>query len=369
VKLEPFALERWQSEWEHHVLHNLSESGVHALMPSELLTPDEQQELLHQPLIYIQTNGTEALRSAIAALYPGATLNHVIVTNGSAEANFVATWRILEPGDEVVMVLPNYMQLFGVVRSFGATVVPVPLREDQGWAPDIEALDRAVNPKTRLIVVCNPNNPTGAVLSEDAMGAIVKAASRYGSWILADEIYRGAERDGRETPSFWGRYERVLATGSLSKAYGLPGLRIGWAVTPVETSGELWLRKDYLTIAPSALSDYLARKALAKRSWILDRTRTLLNTNYPVLETWLRRRASTLRFVPPRAGAITYVGYPWKVNSTELVKRLKDDQKVLIVAGDHFGMDGYLRLGFGNEPRDLAAGLARIDTFLDRLAA
>ena len=370
MKLEPFEMERMQSQWENLVAHNLSESGVHPMAVEELLEPGERDEVLRQRLVYVQSNGTEELRSAIAGLYPGAQVSNVVVTNGSAEANFISAWRLVEPGDEVVMVLPNYMQLWGTFRSFGANVVPVPLREEAAWAPDMEALRRAVGPRTRLIALCNPNNPTGAILSPGEMREIVDVAARHGAWILADEVYRGAERDGQETASFWGLYDRLLVTCGLSKAYGLPGLRIGWVVGPQEmSSSDLWARKDYLTISPSAVSELLARKALrpATRRRILERTRRVLRTNYPVLEDWVERRRAAFRLVPPRAGAIAYLHYAWPVNSTELVVRLRDEQSVLIVPGDHFGMDGYLRVGFGNEPEDLRDGLARIDGLLDKL--
>jgi len=326
---------------------------------------------LREPLVYIQSNGTEELRSAVARLHPGATADSVTVTNGTAEANFIAAWRLVEPGDEVVLILPNYMQLWGIVRAFGATVVPARLREETGWRLDADELHRVVGPRTRLIAVCNPNNPTGAILSEAERKEIVAAAGRHGAWILADEVYRGAERDGKETATLWGAYDRLLVTGGLSKAYGLPGLRIGWVVGPPSTVGELWGRKDYITISPGALSDRLARAALRPevRARILGRTRGILAANYPVLEEWLARRGDLFRLVPPRAGAIAYLRYAWRVNSTELVTRLREEQGVLIVPGDHFGMDGFLRVGFGNEPQDLRAGLQRIDAVLDRLPA
>jgi aspartate/methionine/tyrosine aminotransferase len=371
MKLEAFAMERLQSEWENRVRHNLSESGVHPMNVAELLAGEGLEALLSQRLVYIQSNGTGELRARIAALHPGAGADNVTVANGGAEANFIAAWRVVEPGDDVVMILPNYMQLWGVLRSFGAKVVGVPLREDQGWAPDLDALRAAVTPRTRLIVVCNPNNPTGAVLSQEARAALVDAAAGPGAWILSDEVYRGAERDGVETATLWGSYDRLLVTGGLSKAYGLPGLRLGWVVAPAALSAELWARKDYLTISPGALSDLLARRALDPqvRPRILERTRGILRTNYPVLEAWVERHRHAFRLVPPRAGAIAYLRYGWKVNSTELVLRLRDEQSVLVVPGDHFGMDGYLRVGFGNEPEDLAAGLGRIDAVLDRLDA
>jgi len=371
MKLEPFEMERMQSTWENRVAHNLSESGVHPMAADELVGPPEQAELLRERLVYVQSNGSEELRSAVARLHPGAGPENVTVANGTAEANFIAAWRLVEPGDEVVVVLPNYMQLWGVIRAFGATVVPVRLREEALWSLDADELRRAVGPRTKLVAVCNPNNPTGAILSEAERREIVAAAGRHGAWVLADEVYRGAERDGRETATLWGSYDRLLVTGGLSKAYGLPGLRIGWVVAPEAAAAELWGRKDYLTISPGALSDRLARAALRPetRARILARTRGILSANYPVLEGWVRRRGALFRLVPPRAGAIAYLGYGWPVNSTQLVNRLREEQSVLVVPGDHFGMDGFLRVGFGNEPEDLRAGLERIDAVLDRLPA
>jgi aspartate/methionine/tyrosine aminotransferase len=364
-------MERMQSQWENRVAHNLSESGVHPMAVEELLEPGERDALLRQKLVYVQSNGTEELRAAVAALHPGAGPDDVVVGNGTAEANFISVWRLVEPGDEVVMLLPNYMQIWGLVRGLGATVVPVHLREELDWAPDLDELKRALTSRTRLVVLCNPNNPTGSVLSAEVARRLVDVVAGHGAWLLVDEVYRGAERDGVETPTFWGGYERTVVTGGLSKAYGLPGLRIGWVVAPADLAAELWGRKDYLTISAGALSDVLARKALRPevRARILDRTRGILRANYPVLEAWVGRRRETFRLVPPRAGAIAYLRYAWKVNSTELVVRLRDEQSVLIVPGDHFGMDGYLRVGFGNEPEDLRAGLERIDGVLRSLDA
>ncbi|HEY3119389.1 MAG TPA: aminotransferase class I/II-fold pyridoxal phosphate-dependent enzyme [Vicinamibacteria bacterium] len=370
MKLEPFAMERMQSQWENRVRHNLSESGVHPMTVGELLGDEGPDELLRQELVYIQSNGTEELRAAIARLYPGADAANVLACNGTAEANAVVTWNLVEPGDEVVLMLPNYMQVFGLIRGFGGTVVPFPLREENAWAPDLDELRRVVGPRTRMIAVCNPNNPTGAILSAAEMREIAGLAARHGTWLVADEVYRGAERDGAETASFWGMHDRVLITSGLSKAYGLPGLRIGWIVGPADKIPDLWARRDYLTISTGTLSDALARRALRPdtRARILERTRRIIRENYPVLEQWLRRHPDAFHLVPPRAGAIAWVRYRWKENSTALVERLRDEQSVLIVPGDHFGMDGYLRIGFGNRPEDLGAGLERIDAVLQTLA-
>jgi len=359
MNLEDFAMERMQSEWENKVAHNLSESGVEPMRLDELLGASEFENVLSHRLGYGQSNGTEELRSAIAGLYRGADLHNVVVASGTAEANFISTWQLVEPGDDVVMILPNYMQVFGLVRSFGARIVPLWLKEGKRWAPDLGELRELVSSRTRLIVVCNPNNPTGAVLSHDEMRGIVAQAETHGAWILADEVYRGAELAGHETPTFWGMYDRLLVTAGLSKAYGVPGLRIGWVLGPREAAARLWARKDYLTISPSSLSDLLARKALSPRNRprILERTRSILRRNYAVFETWAKTYPA-LSWVPPRAGAIVYLRYSWPVRSLDLVLKLRNEQNVLVVPGAHFEMDGYLRLGYGNELKDLESGLA-----------
>jgi aspartate/methionine/tyrosine aminotransferase len=371
MQIEPFLMERMQSTYEHHVEINLSESGVHPLTLGELLddTP-EREALFSRVLCYTQTNGTPELRTEIAALYPGATVDHVEVTNGGAEANFIVCWSLLERDDEVVMMVPNYMQAWGLAGAFAGRVKPWPLVEGPGprWQPDLDVLARLVSPRTKLIAICNPNNPTGARLTASELDAIGAIADRHGAWVLSDEIYRGAELDGRETASMWGRGERVLITAGLSKAYGLPGLRVGWVVAPPATVETLWGYHDYTTIAPTALSDALATAALApvRRARLLERTRAILRANYPVVAAWLHSHSQAFSYAPPEAGAIIYVRYHKRVNSTALVTRLREEKRVLIVPGDHFGMDGFLRIGFGSELTALREGLSRLQHVLEQ---
>jgi aspartate/methionine/tyrosine aminotransferase len=364
MRLEPFAMERMQSTYENQVDFNLSESGVHPLRLGELVDdPASRDALLAEGLRYTQSNGTVPLRTSIAALYAGATPNHIQVTNGGSEANYITTWNLVEPGDDVVMMVPNYMQTWGLARAFGATVREWPLvNSGSRWGIDTDALAHVVSPRTRLIIICNPNNPTGARIEADDLDRIAAIAARHGSWILSDEIYCGAERDGRETPTIWGRYDRAIVTSGLSKAYGLPGLRIGWAVGPPALIASLWSYHDYTTISPGALSDLLARRALepARRARILARTRGILNQNFPIIAAWLDAHGGLFSYATPDAGAIVYARYHHPINSTELVTRLRQEKSVLIVPGDHFGMDGYLRIGFGDQPGYLREGLDRV---------
>jgi|HubBroStandDraft_4_1064222.scaffolds.fasta_scaffold00630_11 aspartate/methionine/tyrosine aminotransferase len=367
MKIQPFELERWQSLWENKVELNISESGVHPLSTSELVPEAATlQKILDVPQYYPQTNGSEELRSRIAELYPGAKAENVLVTCGGSEANFVATWALLEAGDEVVFMMPNYMQIAGIARAFGATVKPLWLREGLQWGIDIDELPRLIGPKTRLVAICNPNNPTGSVLKKEEREAIVAAAEKVGAWILADEVYRGAEFDGPMTTSFWGGYERILCTAGLSKAFSLPGLRTGWVVGPPKTVEKLWGYHDYTSIGPSMLTDRLASVALEpkRRAWILNRTRETLLRNYPPLRAWLDSHADSFTHVPPKAGAIAWAGLRRGENSLQMAEQLREKKSVLLVAGEQLGMESFVRFGFGGDAEHLQKALARVDEWL-----
>src|SRR5437899_846686 len=197
MKLDTFDLERMQSTYENQVEFNLSESGVQPLELGDLVDDGPAREqLMSEPLRYSQSNGTVALREAIASLYAGATADHVQVTNGGSEANYVVTWNLVEPADEVVVMVPNYLQTWGLARAFGGAVRDWPLQvagSPARWTVDCDRLEAIVSPRTRLIIICNPNNPTGARFEEADLDRIAAIAARHGSWILSDEIYRGAE--------------------------------------------------------------------------------------------------------------------------------------------------------------------------------
>ena len=364
-EFQPFMMERWMSKYEQDVEYNLSESGAHPISLGELLADDPEavDRLMATGLNYPYVNGTPGLRQSIAALYDGATSDGILVTVGAAEANYIATRTLLSAGDEIVVMLPNYMQIWGIARNHGLRVKTFHLREENGWEADLDELYETVTGKTKLIAVCNPNNPTGHILGEAEMDGMVRVAERVGAWILADEVYRGAERlTDEESPSFYGRYDKVVATGSLSKAYGLPGLRIGWVVAPPDTIEEVWARHEYVTISATMLSNLLAEVALSSevRPRLIRRTRGYIREGYPVLQEWMEGHGETFSLTPPEAAAIAFVRYHLDVSSTEFTERLRTEKSVLIVPGDHFGMDHHLRVSFGLPHDYLVPALDRI---------
>ncbi len=371
TKFVPFELERWQSTWENRVRFNLSESGVHPLSIQELLglAGASAMPLLEVRLGYSQSNGTDLLRERIAALYPGVSPDQVLVTTGSSEANFVTCWRLIEPGDKVAVMQPNYQQTWGLAQNFGAQVRPFQLHEKEGWEPYAEEIRTAIAPGTKLVVVTNPHNPTGHVLSDASRKVILDRVAEVGAWLLADEVYTGAERGGKTTPSFWGAYDKVVVVNGLSKAYGLPGLRVGWIVAPPALTQETWSRHDYTTIGPSGASDHLAAVALEPRvrDKLIERTRRILNTNYPVMEAWLKAFGDTFTWHAPQAGAICWARYRQAIPAAEIVEKVRAQHSVLLVPGDHFGMPSFLRFGFGGDLQHFEEALAETERALRRL--
>ena len=370
---QPFHMERMFSRLEKEVKYNLSESGVHPVLLRELVDRENGylQSLLDTDLNYPHTNGIPKLRQNIARLYQGGTPENVLVTIGAIEANYLVLKTLLAAGDEIVVMLPNYMQIWGLAKNHGLALKTFHLREETGWTPDLAELESMVTARTRLIAVCNPNNPTGCVLSESEMDAIINIADRVGSWILADEVYAGAERlTDEETPSFYGRYDKVLVTGSLSKAYGLPGLRIGWVTAPAGIVDDIWARHEYTTISATMLSNQLAALALSPevRSWLLRRTRSYIRRGYPVLQSWMDLHPGSFSLRPPDAGAIAFIRYHFDINSTQLVERLALEKSVLIVPGDHFSIDHFVRVSFGLPHSDLRPALDRFHEMIEELS-
>ncbi|MFC2055517.1 aminotransferase class I/II-fold pyridoxal phosphate-dependent enzyme [Chloroflexota bacterium] len=361
----PFMLERDMSVWENKVKYNLSESGVHPMTITDLAEGDNEfvERILTSELNYAQANGVPELRDNIAALYPDASRDNVIVTTGAAQANFTSILTALDPGDEIVVMLPNYMQIYGIGINYGLHVKTFSLKEELGWSVDIDEIGDVVSDKTRLIAVCNPNNPTGHIMTDDEMNAVIKAAERAGAWLLSDEVYAGAEHHQEEvTPSFWGRYDRVLAVGSMSKAYGLPGLRIGWVVAAANMVDEIWARQDYVTISASMLGNKLAAYALSPEVLprIIARTRQYVRSGYKNLDNWVQEHSDLLSVIPPQASAIAFVRYHKEVNSSELVQRLIKEHDTYIVPGDLFGLDHHLRISYGLSADFVNEGLSRI---------
>jgi aspartate/methionine/tyrosine aminotransferase len=362
MNFQNFDLEYFQSQFERSVEINLADSSVKCANVSDLLAGEDPRPLLELPLYYPEVNGTTTLRERIAALYPNASAANVLVTVGAAQANWLVCSTLLEQGDEVIVVSPGYRQVWGLARNAGCRVKETRLRAENNWRLDLNELESLASPKTKLISIVNPNNPTGSILSHEEMQKIVSICQKTGAWLHADEVYRGTELAGDETPSFWGTYERVICVNSMSKAYGLAGLRIGWAIAGPEMVEELWRRHEYTVIAAAGPSMKLAEIAFlpAKRKMLLDRQRELSRTGHTVLENWVREQEGRFSVSPAVATSIAFVGYNFDMPSAELADHIRRKASVLVAPGGYLGTENHLRITVGYEPERVMTALQRI---------
>jgi aspartate/methionine/tyrosine aminotransferase len=201
------------------------------------------------------------------------------------------------------------------------------------------------------------------------MRRIVERCEMAGAYLIADEVYQGAELADPITPSFWGMSDRVIVTSGLSKAYGIPGVRIGWIVAQPDVVAQCWMQHDYLTIGPNKLSDALARVAVEPtvREHLYGRTRTILNENEPVVEEWVASFGDFLTHIRPAAAAMAFIRYASDRPSETIADWVRTNQSTLIVPGSHLGLEGYLRIWTGGKPEFLREGLRRVGVGLEAL--
>jgi aspartate/methionine/tyrosine aminotransferase len=363
-------LEYFQSQFERSVEINLADSSVKCANVSDLLAGEDPRPLLEMPLYYPEVNGTTLLRERIAALYPNASATNVLVTVGAAQANWMVCGTLLEQGDEVIVVSPGYRQVWGLAKNAGCRVKETHLRPENNWRLNLDELESLAGPKTKLISIVNPNNPTGSILSREEMARIVSICQKTGAWLHADEVYRGTELAAGETPSFWGMYERVICVNSLSKAYGLAGLRIGWAVAAPEMIEELWRRHEYAVIAAAGPSMKLAEITLqpAKREMLLDRQRRLSREGHAVLENWVQAQDGRFSVSRAVATSIAFVGYNFDMPSAEFADHIRRKASVLVAPGGYLGTENHLRITVGYEPEKVRTALKRIGAVAAELA-
>lgn len=372
MRITPFAVEQWMNEFELQCTHNLAETCVASLTVAELLTladvgPAFLEQLLPLKLTYGAIEGSDRLRSAIARLYAHKGIHDVLVTHGAIGANALVYQALVGPGDRVVSVLPAYQQHYSIPESLGANVMRLELRPEDGYLPNVDRLRDLVTTDTRVIAFSNPNNPTGALMDRDALMEVVRLADRVGAYILCDEVYRGTTQVGDAlTPSIVDLYERGVAVGSMSKAFSLAGLRLGWMCGPKEVLKAAEVHRDYNTISVGMLDDALAALALEHAEAILGRSRQIVRTNLAVLSEWVRSEP-TIRWVRPTAGTTTLLHYDYPVPSRDFCVGLLEQTGVLFTPGSAFDLEGCVRIGYANSPLILAEGLERVRPYLRAL--
>lgn len=376
MKVETFTLERWMSTWEVKVDYDIAESGIYPMTVNELLdllpTAERDQtlaRLLDLRLGYTEARGTQQLRETIAATYASVSADEVLVTTGAIEANYLLFNSLLDAGDRVVAVYPAYQQLYAVAKAIGCDVALWKLKEEDGFRFALDELERLVTPATKLIVVNTPHNPTGAILAAEDLERVYRLAESVGAYVLSDEAYRWLDLPGGEplAPPMRELGTTAISVGTLSKPFGLPGLRIGWIAATEEIIRRCWATRDYISLSPARLSDALADVALRLRNPIVARNHEIVAANLVTADRWFAEHADLVSWTRPRAGLLALMRYHLEIPSLELSNKLAAEYSVMLAPGSAFGFEGYLRIGIGQTPRIFEEGLSRTAACLKQL--
>ena len=374
MRVDQFGVEVWMNEHEVQATWNLGETCIDSLTLDELLELSGHaeatlRELLTRKLTYGDITGAPRLRQLIAALYESVGPDRILLTHGAIGANFLAEYTLVEPGDRVVCVQPTYQQLYSVPASFGADVRLLRLRPEEGFLPNLDELRDLAGGRAKLICINNPNNPTGALMPLSLLEQIVEVARECGACLLADEVYRGLEHDRTVvTPSVADLYERGVSTGSMSKAFSLAGLRLGWIAAAPDVIGDCERHRDYTTISCSLLDEALAGVALQHKDRLLERNLRIMLSNAATLRDWIAAEPR-ISWVPPAAGTTAFLRYDYDLPSERFAQELFDFNGTFLVPGSCFATDGWLRVGYACSPAVLRGGLDGISGYLRQMEA
>lgn len=375
MKIEPFLLERWMTRHETHVKYDIAESGILPLSTNDLLQFEPEADraatleaLLQLPLGYSEARGTVALRTALASTYQSVSPDQILVTTGAIEANYLLFNVLLDAGDHVIAPYPAYQQLYTVPRAIGCDVSLWRVGPETNYRYDVDGLERLLTPRTRLIIVNTPHNPTGAMLSPADAARVYALAESVGAWVIGDEAYRWLSVPGGDpfAPPVVDMGSRGISVGTLSKPYGLPGLRIGWIAGPADIVEKCWSMRDYISLSPGKLNDALACLGLKHHDKIVARNREIIVANLAAASTWIDARRDVLSWTPPRGGLLALLKYNLPVDSLTLADRLATEYSVMLAPGSAFGYEHHLRLGIGQRPDLFAAGLVEAGRALDQ---
>ena len=369
MKIDPFGVEMWMNEFETNCELNLAETCVESLTIAELMAiarrnDDDLSALLPMKMTYGAIEGSERLRTAIAGLYETVAPERALVTHGTIGANELVHKTLVSRGDKVIAVTPTYQQHYSIPESIGAEVYRLPLRREDDFRIDLGALRRLTAGGAKLIAFANPNNPTGALMGRETLEEVAEIARAAGAWVLSDEVYRGTEQAGDAlTPSMADIYERGISTASVSKAFSLAGLRLGWIAGPQEVVERVMIHRDYNTISVGMLDDHFATMALEAAEKILARSRRIVRGNLATLAEWVAAEP-LIDWVRPEAGTTALLKYDLDMSSREFCVALLKETGVMFTPGSALGMEGYVRIGYANGPEVLKAGLTRVSDFL-----
>lgn len=370
MKIEAFAVEEWMNAYETGATYNIAETCVDSVSLEELfqLTGTDGaaflKDLCQRRLTYGDIEGAPVLRAGVCKLYKSLKPEEVIPTHGAAGANHHVFYSLIEPGDRVVSIMPTYQQLYSIPASYGAEMALLHLSQKNDYLPDLEELRRLAVPRTKLICINNPNNPTGALIPEQLLREIVEIARRVGAYVLCDEVYRHLTQEDVWCPSIVDLYEKGISVSGMSKVFSLAGLRLGWIATHDEAARKsFWSHRDYNLISCGMLDEAVAALALQHSEEILRRNRGIVRENLALLDAWVQRTEG-VHYTKPQAGTTALVYYDLPIDSYTFCRGLYQETGAFVTPGDCFEQPNSMRIGYACERTVLEKGLEAISSYL-----
>lgn len=370
MKIKPFAVEEWMNAWEVGAKYNIAETCVDSISMNELfeLTGEDKTEFLNRlcarRLSYGDIEGLPEFRKGVCGLYKTLNIENIVPTHGASGANHHVFYSLISPGDRVVSIMPTYQQLYSIPESYGADVQILHLSKENNYLPDLEKLRRLVTPETKMICINNPNNPTGALMSEQLLREIVEIARSADAWILCDEVYRHLSQEDGWCPSIVDLYEKGISVSSMSKVFSLAGLRLGWIAThdmSVVKSG--LSHRDYNLVSCGVFDEMLAAAALKHRDKLLERSRKIVRENLQILDDWVSSEPH-VSYVKPKAGTTALVYYDLDIPSYEFCEEMYKKTGAFVTPGDCFEVPHSMRIGYAYGKQDLIDGLKAISEYI-----
>ena len=359
MTIKPFKLERFYTIHEFTAQYLLCSSDCESMTIGDLLQLEEgaAKDFNNLSLSYTETKGNPSLRQNISSIYSSITADEILVCSGAQEPIFLFSQTILNSGDEVIIQFPCYQSVQSVPESLGCKVVNWTVKyEDNKPVFDIEELAKLITNKTKVIYLNSPHNPTGHHFSKEEQLAIVALARKHNCIIFCDEVYRELEHKPEyRIPAFADIYENGVSLGVMSKAYGLPGLRIGWVASKQkEILEKIAILKEYTTICNSAPSEFLAGVALRNRDKILKRNLEIVQTNIPLLNAFFNTYSELFTWYQPNAGPIGFVRMNFEFDDMAFAEKVVKDKNVLLLPGEIYDYSGFFRVGFGRKNMPIA---------------
>ncbi|MGO5313099.1 aminotransferase [Bilifractor sp. LCP21S3_A7] len=370
MKIKPFAVEEWMNAWEVGAKYNIAETCVDSISMNDLfeLTGEDKTEFLNRlcarRLSYGDIEGLPEFRKGVCGLYKTLNIENIVPTHGASGANHHVFYSLISPGDRVVSIMPTYQQLYSIPESYGADVQILYLSKENNYLPDLEKLRRLVTPKTKMICINNPNNPTGALMSEQMLREIVGIARSADTWILCDEVYRHLSQEDGWCPSIVDLYEKGISVSSMSKVFSLAGLRLGWIAThDMSVVKSCLSHRDYNLVSCGVFDEMLAAAALKHRDKLLERSRKIVRENLQILDDWVGSEPH-VSYVKPKAGTTALVYYDLYISSYEFCEEMYKKTGAFVTPGDCFEVPYSMRIGYAYGKQDLIDGLKAISEYI-----